>query len=324
MEGKIALEEHWAIEETLGASRGIAGSDDEWQKLHDALCDIHNMRLAEMDRNGIKMAILSLNSPAVQGILDVEEAIHTARKANDLLAGEVAKAPGRFAAFTALPTQDPDAAITELKRCVQDLGFKGAMVNGFSQKDTPDQVIYYDLPAYRPFWAVVEALKVPFYLHSRTTIPSRALDYEGHPWLYAPAWDFAQQTGLHAVRLICSGLFEEFPGLKIILGHLGERIPYDTWRIDNLMGKAPGGHPTKRPPADYLRENFYLTTSGQFDDAAFHCALRVMGAERILFSVDYPFEFTQDATNWFDHTELDDEDRIRMGRTNALKLFDLA
>lgn len=323
MDGKIALEEHWAIEETLGASRRIVGSDTAWRELHDRLCDIHHMRLAEMDRNGIELAILSLNSPAVQGILNVAEAIATARKANDMLAGEIARRPDRFAAFAALPMQDPEAAIAELTRCVTDLGFKGAMVNGFSQKEVPQSVIYYDLPQYRPFWAAIERLGVPFYLHSRTTIASRALDYDGHPWLFAPAWDFAAQTSVHALRLICSGLFDEFPGLKIILGHLGERIPYDLWRIDNLMGKAPGRPPMKKPLADYLRANFHLTTSGQFNDPAFHCALAVMGAGRILFSVDYPFESTKEAAAWFDGTELSDADRRRMGRTNALALFDL-
>ena len=302
MDGKIAFEEHWAIEETLGASRQIVGSDTEWRELHDRLSDIHDLRLAEMDRHGIEFAILSLNSPAVQGILDTGEAIATAGKANDLLARETARRPDRFAAFAALPMQDPEAAARELIRCVNDLGFKGAMVNGFSQKAVAQSVIYYDLPEYRPFWATLAELDVPFYLHSRTTIASRALDYEGHPWLFAPAWDFAQQTSVHAIRLICSGLFDEFPGLKIILGHLGERIPYDIWRIDNLMGKAPGGHPTKRALGDYLRANFHLTTSGQFDDAAFHCALAVMGAGRILFSVDYPFEFTEVAATWFERT----------------------
>ena len=219
--------------------------------------------------------------------------------------------------------QDPEAAARELARCVGELGFKGAMVNGFTQKDVPDKVIYYDAPEYRPFWAVVEDLDVPFYLHTRTTVAARARAYEGHPWLFAPAWDFAAEASVHALRLICSGLFDEFPRLKLVLGHLGERIPYDIWRIDNLMGKAPLKHPARKPVGDYLRTNFHLTTSGQFHDPTFQCAIAEMGVDRILFAIDYPFEFSEDAATWFDGTALSHGDRDKIGRANAIRLFNL-
>lgn len=167
-------------------------------------------------------------------------------------------------------------------------------------------------------------LDVPFYLHPRLTIPSRAKSYEGHSWLYSPAWDFGSETALQALRLIGSGLFDEFPNLQIVLGHLGERIPFDMRRIDNLMKILPVKHSAKKPVSHYMRNNFHVTTSGQFHDAPFHCALAEMGPARIMFSVDYPFEEMAAAATWFDNTTLSDTDRIQIGRTNAIKLFKLS
>lgn len=323
MDGLIAFEEHWAIEETLGAFGEAADPEGRWRETRRRLLDVHDLRLAEMDRHGIEMTILSLNSPAVQGVFDVADAIEMARRANDRLAEEIARRPDRFAGFAALPMQDVEAATAELTRCVRDLGFKGAMVNGFTQKEVPDSAIYYDIPEYRPFWSAVHDLDVPFYLHPRRNIPSRAYAYDGHPWLLSPAWDFAVQTADHTIRLICSGLFDEFPGLRMILGHLGERLPFDMWRIDHLMRHVPGGIPAKRPVGDYLRSNFHLTTSGQFHDPPFRCALAEMGVDRILFSIDYPFEEFADAASWFEGTDLSDEDRRKIGRANAIELFKL-
>ena len=323
MDGKITFEEHWALEETLGAFGRAADPTNHWEDLRRRLFDFQEMRLPEMDRHGIELSIISLNSPAVQGIPDVKQAIEMARATNDQLAEEVRKHPDRFAGFAALPMQDPEAAIAELTRCVKELDFKGAMVNGFTQKDVPDSQIYYDLPAYRPFWAAVQDLDVPFYMHPRLTIPSRALAYDGAPWLFAPAWDFAAETAIHALRLICCGLFDEFPRLKFVLGHLGERITFDLWRIDRLMSKVPTGIPAKKWVGDYFRSNVYLTTSGVFHDPPFHCALAEVGVDRMLFSIDYPFEGTEDGATWFDNTELSDEDRLKIGRTNAIELFKL-
>lgn len=323
MDGLIAFEEHWALERTLGHFSEANDPDGNWRDVRRRLLDIHDMRLSDMDRHGVEMTILSLNSPAIQGIPDVGEAIETARIANDMLAEEVAKRPDRFAAFAALPMQDPEAAIEELTRCVRDFGFKGAMVNGFTQKDVPDSAVYYDIPEYRPFWAAVQTLDVPFYMHPRLNIPSRAHSYDGHPWLLTPAWDFAIQTADHTLRLICAGLFDEFPRLQMVLGHLGERIPFDMWRIDRLMRQVPGGIPAEKEIGDYIRSNFHLTTSGQFHDSPFRCALAEVGVDRVLFSIDYPFEGFADATAWFENSELSDADRLKIARTNAIKLFRL-
>jgi 2,3-dihydroxybenzoate decarboxylase len=294
-----------------------------WDELRRLLVDFRGRRLAGMDANGIEFAILGLNSPALQGILDTVEAVETARRANDVLADEVAKSPDRLAGFAGLPMQDPEAAARELTRCVTELGFKGAMVNCFTQRHAADSAIYYDLPEYRVFWATVAELDVPFYLHPRLSLPSQARSYESQHWLYSPLWDFGHQTATQALRLIGSGLFDEFPTLQVVLGHLGERIPFDLWRIDHQLRHLPVKFPAKKRVADYMRENFHLTTSGQFDDTAFHCSLAAVGPARIMFSVDYPYEEMEPAAAWFDSTNLSDAERRRIGRTNAIELFKL-
>lgn len=324
MKGKIAFEEHMAIEETLAQTKDFAGDSGRFDEFSDEILDLDELRLATMDRTGIELALLSLNAPAVQAILDRDEAVAVAVKANERMAKAVKDHPDRYRALAALPMQDPEAAADELKRCVNELGFKGALVNGFTQRDVEDSAIYYDVAEYRDFWAVVSDLDVPFYLHPRMNIPSQSLIYEGHPWLRSAPWGFAVETSTHALRLCGSGLFDDFPNLRIITGHLGEGIPFGLWRIDARMRFSPRGYRGKRPLGDYFREHFHITTSGNFNDAAFRCTLEMMGADRLYFSADYPFERMEDAANWFDSTPvIDDEQRQTIGRENAIKLFDL-
>jgi len=271
------------------------------------------------------MMLLSLNAPAVQAIPDPRRANDIAQRANDFLAEQVAKRPDRFQGFAALPMQDPELAARELQRCIKDLGFKGALVNGFSQIRDPNSAVYYDLPQYWPFWAEVEKLDVPFYLHPRNPLPDMAQIYDGHPWLLGPTWAFGQETAVHALRLMASGLFDKHPRLAIILGHMGEGLPYSMWRVDNRNGwvKAPPRYPAKKKLAEYFRTNFYLTTSGNFRTQTLIDAMLEVGADRILFSVDWPFENVDHAADWFDATSISEGDRIKIGRTNAAGLFRL-
>ena len=237
-----------------------------------------------MDKHGIGVMILSLNAVAIQALWDTPRAIDLARQANDYLAGEIAKNPKRFQGFAALPMQDPEAAAGELERCVKDLGFKGALVNGFSQKDVEDSAVYYDLrPQYDAFWAMVEWLGVPFYLHPREPLPSRSQHYEGHPWFLGSAWSFGVETAIHALRLMASGVFDRYPKLTVILGHLGEGIPYNIWRTDHRLSKTPRGIPARKPLGEYLRNNMYLTTSGSFRTQTLCDAMSEVSADRILF-----------------------------------------
>ena len=324
MKGKIGLEEHFAIEDTIMDSHGFL-PEEIWPELKSRLLDVQEKRLGFMDKFDMEMMILSLNAPAIQAIPDTSKADEIARRSNDALAEEVAKRPDRFQGLAALPMQDPELAAAELKRCVNDLGFIGALVNGFSQKDDADSCLYYDLDQYWPFWQVVEELDVPFYLHPRNPLESQSRIYEGHPWLLGPTWAFAQETAVHALRLMCSGLFDKHPKLQIILGHMGEGIPYSLWRIDNRNSwtKAPPQYPAKRLIAEYFQENFYLTTSGNFHTRTLIDAMMEIGADRILFSSDYPFEGVEEAAVWFDAAGISEDDRMKIGRTNSLKLFKL-
>ena len=324
MKGKIGLEEHFAIEDTIMDSHGFLG-ESIWPELKHRLLDIQEKRISFMDEYGVEMMILSLNAPAIQAIPDSHLANETAQKSNDFLAAEIQKRPDRFAGLAALPMQDAEAAIQELERCAQDLGFVGVLVNGFSQINDPDTAVYLDLEQYRPFWQRVEQLDMPFYLHPRNPLPIHSQIYEGHPWLLGPTWAFGQETAVHALRLMCSGLFDDYPNLKIVLGHMGEGLPFSLWRVDNRnawVGEPPT-YPAKKLVWEYFLQNFYITTSGNFRTQALINTMLEIGSDRILFSTDYPFEDVGHASLWFDNAEISENDRFKIGRTNALELFKL-
>ncbi|HUQ24133.1 MAG TPA: amidohydrolase family protein [Burkholderiales bacterium] len=323
MNRKIGLEEHFAIPDTLNDSKGFLG-DHVWPELEKRLLDMQEYRLSHMDKHGMQMMILSLNAPAIQAIPDTAKAIQIARKANDFLAQEVKKRPDRFQAFAALAMQDPDAATRELQRCVKDLGFRGALVNGFSSIEK-ESMVYLDDRRYDGFWAECAKLDVPFYLHPRNPLPSASQIYEGHPWLLGPTWAFGQETAVHALRLMASGLFDRHPKLQIVLGHMGEGLPYSIWRVDNRNAwtKAAPRYPAKKKLGDYFRDNFYLTTSGNFRTQTLIDAILEVGSDRILFSTDWPFENVDHAADWFDACPISELDRVKIGRTNAERLFRL-
>jgi gamma-resorcylate decarboxylase len=324
VQGKIGLEEHFAIPDTLMDSAGFVPKQ-YWEELKGRLLDIQDRRLRLMDEHGMEMMLLSLNAPAVQAIPEPAKAHEIARRANDFLAEEVAKRPDRFQGLAALPLQDPDLAARELERCVRELRFKGALVNGFSQVDDPDTAVYYDLPQYRSFWAVVAALDVPFYLHPRNPLPKDAAVYGGHRWLMGPAWAFGQETAVHALRLMGCGIFDEYPNLQIVLGHMGEGLPFSIWRVDchNAWVDFGKQYPAKRALGAYFRENFHITTSGNFRTQSLIDAILEIGADRILFSTDWPFENIDHAAIWFDAATISEADRVKIGRTNAAQLFKL-
>jgi predicted TIM-barrel fold metal-dependent hydrolase len=319
--GKIALEEHFALAETIDTS--YAKQDLPTPEFRQQILDVGNRRIAEMDRGGLEICILSLSAPGIQAIPDIPEAIALARRANDYLAEHIAKYPKRLKGFAALPLQDPQAAAKELTRCVKELGFCGALVNGFSQIGDANSAAYYDLPQYRPFWATVEELNVPFYLHPRAPLATRQQAYQGHPWMVGSPWGFAAETSIHALRLMGSGLFDDYPKLRVILGHLGEGLPFGIWRIDHGNSKGTLRPKAKLPLGQYLRENFYITTSGNFRTPALTDVMLEVGADHVLYSVDYPFEDVVEAKDWFDQAAISEPDRLKIARANAQKLFRL-
>jgi gamma-resorcylate decarboxylase len=299
--------------------------DDIWKEVRERILDLHGRRIRLMDEFGMQMMILSLNAPAIQAIPDAKKANEIARKANDFLAEQVKKRPDRFQALAALPMQDPDMAAREMERCVKDLGMVGALVNGFSQIGDEHTTAYLDEKQYWPFWDVVAKLDVPFYLHPRNPLPQDARIYKNHPWLMGPIWAFGQETAVHALRLMGSGLFDKHPNLQIVLGHMGENLTFGMWRVDNANAWIPNrnSYAAKKKIAEYFQNNFHITVSGNFQTQALLNAMMVIGPDRIMFSTDWPFENIDHAALWFDSCPISEADRLKIGRTNALKLFKL-
>lgn len=319
MNDKIAVEEHFVAPGLDELISKIGWTEEDWSRVASRLADVDE-RLAEMDRLGIAMEMLSLGAFGVQDIPEADTATDAARRANDALAEIVAAHPDRFAGLAALGLQDPAGAADELERAVTQLGFKGALVNGYSTLG--DDALYYDDDRFSVFWERVAGLGVPFYLHPRNPIPNQRRIYEGRSELLGPTWAFAVETGTHALRLITSGLFDRFPQLTVIIGHLGEFVPFALPRLEQRMSHLP--HVTlSKPATQYLRDNFYVTTSGNNHTASLIANLLELGADRLLFATDYPFEEMQDGARWFDEVAISETDRLKIGRTNALRLFGL-
>ena len=317
---KIALEEHFDFSATESASYAARGTPEFQRQIKD----LGSGRISELDRGGVEVCILSLVSPGIQAITNVHQAVEVARQANDHLAENIAKNPKRLKGFAALALQDPQAAAQELTRCVKDLGFCGALVNGFTQIGDAGSVSFYDLPQYRDFWATLQQLDVPFYLHPRSALPEHQPAYQGHPWLTGSIWGFTAETSIHALRLMGSGVFDDYPKLILILGHLGEGLPCSIWRIDNRISRTLADRPkAQHPIGHYLHENFYITTSGNFRTQTLTEVMLEVGPDRILYSVDYPFEDMGIAAEWFDHAAISEADRLKIGRTNAKQLLRL-
>jgi len=320
LRGKIALEEHFDFSETANSSYASLGGPE----FRRQITDLGSGRTAEMDRGGVEVCIISLVGPGIQAIPNTAQAVEVARRANDHLAENISKNPKRLKGFAALPMQDPNIAAQELTRCVKELGFCGALVNGFTQSGDTDTIMFYDMPQYREFWAAVQQLDVPFYLHPRSALPAHQPAYQGHAWLTGSIWGFTAETSIHALRLMGSGLFDDFPKLKIILGHLGEGLPCSIWRIDNRISRTLQDHPkAKHSIGRYLRENFYITTSGNFRTQTLTEVMLEVGPDRILYSVDYPFEDMVLAADWFARVPISEGDRLKIGRTNAQHMFRL-
>jgi gamma-resorcylate decarboxylase len=256
----------------------------------------------------------------------VKTAVELARNANDYAAAFVKAHPDRLSAFAAVALQDPRAAADELERAVLGLGFKGVLVNGYSNLGPNEHVQYLDEEPVREFWAQVAKLRVPVYLHPREPLPSQRRAIQGYPELAGSAWAFAYETSSHAVRLMLSGLFDEYPDLQVILGHMGEGLPFMLPRLQHRLDEQREGEKggkAKRRPSYYFANNFYITTSGHFHTKPLIEGIEQIGVERVLFSVDYPYEQMDSAGRWFDDIRLDNRTKLKIGRDNANTLFSL-
>jgi len=328
---KIAVEEHFNF---LSPSPSAASSADleslvrqmdynaAWMNLvGERLIEFDAARISGMDASGISMAILSHTVPGVQGIVDNDAAVAGARDVNDFIASEVAKRSDRYAGFASVALQDPQAAANELERAVTRLGLKGVMINGYTNTPDPRKVVYLDNPRLLPFWEAAASLGVPVYLHPRPALDQRI--YEGHSELIGATWGFAPEAATTALRLVYSGLFDRFPALTIVLGHLGETIPFFSWRIQHCFEYNPSDKRVQRRLQDYLCENFYVSTSGIFSDQALINAVLTIGADRILFAVDYPYEAMEPAARWIERAPISETDRRKIASGNARRLFKL-
>jgi len=267
-----------------------------------------------MDRAGVARAVLSLAGPGVQSEPDAAVAVRMAAAANDHLARELRKRPDRYAGFGHLAMQDPTAAANELERCRRDLGFRGAMINGHTNGQ------YLDHPALAPFWERAAALSAPIYIHPADPVtPSPVLD--GHPALRRATWEWGFETGSHALRLVFGGIFARFPDARVILGHLGETLPYLLWRFDSRAKLY--GVELPRPPSSYIRSNIVVTTSGMFSAEPLDCAIAALGRDRVMFSGDYPFESLEEAGHFMDHVALPDDVRADIAFNNASRILSL-
>lgn len=314
---KIALEEHFMY----------PGMADYWEAtmqdvpppvraaLTERLSDFGAGRLAAMDAAGVDMALVSLAGPGVQREPDAATATRRAREANDYLASQIGGRPDRYRGFAHLGVQDPAAAAKELERCVRELGFAGALINGHTEGR------YLDDPFFYPVWEAAEALGAPIYIHPADPIePVAAL--EGHAALKRATWGWTIETGSHAMRLVFSGLFDRFPKAQLVLGHMGETLPYQLWRFDSRAKLY--GCKLALEPSDYIKRNIAVTISGMYSPEPLLCAISALGAQSVMFAADYPFEDMAYAARFMDEAPIDEATREAVAFRNAERIFRLA
>jgi len=344
---KIAIEEHFHTEEYIKylysrkdwPRREIIEEEGkriarEWwsptnSRLMDPnrpnpLTDLGEGRLKRMDEAGIDMQVLSLSFPGVE-LFDAAEGTAMARSINDELSGAVKRNPDRLAGLAAIAPQNPEAAANELERAVLKLGLKGAVVNGHIRGEYLDD---------RKYWVIferAEKLDVPIYIHPKMPPPDMIKPYLAYPGLASAMLGFSAEASLHAMRLILSGVFDKYPRLKIILGHLGEAIPFWLWRIDSRWMEEKKADPSSaafykdylKSPAQCFRDNFYITLSGMFWQPVLQFVCSVLGSDKVMFATDYPYESSQLAAEFIESVQLSNTDKERICYLNAEKLLRL-
>ena len=312
----IAIEEHMLprdIVESAGIDLGLRAGGRA-----AALDDLGEGRLQVMDDAGIDVQVLSALGYFVQD-LDPESSVTWSRELNERLAATVAAHPDRFQAFASLPVSDPAASVDELTRCVEELGFAGTMIHGQTHG------VFLDHPSVRPILAAAARLDVPVYLHPAP--PPRIVNeayYSGLPeaaaaCLSTSGWGWHSECAMHVLRMVVAGVFEELPDLKVIVGHMGEGLPFHLDRIESMLSPVVTGQSLS--VAETLRRNLYLTTSGYNFDAPLLCALAAFGVDRVMFSVDHPFGSSAQATAFLRSAPVADGDREKIAHGNAQALL---
>jgi len=287
----------------------------------ERLQDLGERRIGDMDASGIDKQVISMTGPGVQ-IFDAATAVSLATSYNDQLAEAIRAHPDRLAGLAAIAPQDPPAAAKELERAVNTLGLKGAIINSHTQGEYLDD---------EKFWAIfeaAEALSVPVYLHPQDP-PPKMVEPFLECGLDGAIFGFAVETGLHLLRIIISGVFDRFPGLNIVVGHLGEAIPYWLFRVDFFhrgivqTKRYANFKPLKKKPSDYMKENVYVTTSGMAWEPVIMYARSVLGADRVLYAMDYPYQYVPEEVEVTDSLPISDEEKKALYQTNAERVFGL-
>lgn len=313
---KIALEEHFLSPGLVDYWRPTMSSvpAPATEQLFKQLTDFGDRRLEMMDKTGIARVVLSIAGPGVQAERDPATATAKAREANDFLAEVIHKRPDRYSGFAHIAVQDPKAAADELERCMRDLKFCGAMINGHTNGQ------YLDHPSLAPFWERVEALGAVIYIHPTDPVtPAPVLD--GIDGLRRSTWEWGFETGSHALRLVFSGLFDRHPKARVMLGHMGETLPYLLWRFDSRAKLY--NVKLNKPPSQYIKDNILVTVSGVFAAEPLRCALDALGRDRVMFAADYPFEDAEEACHFMDTVPLSDAERADVAYNNAAKALGL-
>ena len=315
----IALEEAFSVPEW--------NADSGWQDIPidrelgaawvRKLRDFTEYRLPEMDENGIDIQVLSQTVPGIQTDQDAASARDNARYANDYLARVVADHPTRFRGFAALPMQDPKAAVEELERAVRELGFCGALINNHLDGH------YLDEPRYEELWSALEELSVPLYLHPGAPPADHWQVLRGRPEMYGAAWSWAAETGGHALRAVFGGVFDRHPAATLILGHMGEFLPFMRSRLDSRYNTFALENPLQHQPSHYIGTNIVITTSGVFSPATLTGAVLEIGADSVMFSIDYPYESSADSVAFLNSAPLPPDQLAQLAHGNADRVLRL-
>lgn len=322
----IAIEEHFSIpsyrqKTSVNEARSFyisSRSELLGYQIGQEIDDLGRSRLEHMDAAGVDLQILSFNAPIAQGF-DAEGAIAMAREINEKLAAAVKEYPTRFAGFAALPMPAPEAAADELERCVRDHRFVGAMIHGHIMGSFLDD---------KKFWPIFERaenLGVPIFLHPALPNPEAMKAYfEGFEDVLArPGWGFAVDTSIHFLRILFAGVFDAFPKLQMVMGHLGEGLPFGMHRLNDHTYLSAKRRGLKKTPLEYIRDHLYVATSGNWYEPAFLCTLLAMGADRILWAIDWPYEANRIGMDFWNKISLSDADREKIAHLNAERLFRL-
>ena len=282
----------------------------------DGLLDLEEERIKIMDENGVDMHLLSLTAPGVQ-MFDADTAMEMAVLANDRLAEVISRHPQRFAGLASFPPQSPKRSAKEMERAINKLKLNGFVINSHTNSE------YLDNAKYWPILEAAEALDSCIYIHPRAASDGLAGPMQDYG-MDSALWSYGVEVSTHAVRLILSGVFDQFPKLKICLGHMGEAVHFWLWRIDfmSLRAQKNGlGPKLKRKPSEYFKDNFVITTSGQESHLALDFSIKAIGAENILWAIDYPYQPTTPAVEFMDSAPISDEEKELIYYKNAQRVF---